>query len=89
MSSAQESETCGGYINAKEALPIRQTVIEMGHPQGPTPLKFDNKCAHGILTGVLKQKQSKGMDMQFYWLRDRYIEQNKFHTHWKRGKHNL
>ena len=54
MSSTQESETCGGYINEKEALPIRQTEIEMGHPQVPTPLKSNNKCTHGILTGLLK-----------------------------------
>jgi hypothetical protein len=51
----KEAETGGGYINAKEALPIRQAAIKMGHPQGPTPLQFDNKCAMGILTGVLKQ----------------------------------
>ena len=61
----------------------------MGHPQVPTKLQFDNKCAHGILTGVLKQKKSKGMDMKFYWLHDISTEQKKFHTHWKRGNHNL
>ena len=61
----------------------------MGHPQGPTPLQFDNKLAHGILTGVLKQKQSKGVDMRFYWLHDKSIEQKQFHTYWKHGKHNL
>ena len=61
----------------------------MGHPKVPTSLQFDNKCAHGILTGVLKQKQFKGMDMQLYGLCDRSIEQEKSHTHWKRGKHNL
>ena len=31
----------------------------MGHPQGPLPLQFDKKCAHGILTEVLKQKNLK------------------------------
>ena len=61
----------------------------MGHPQGPTPLQFKNKYKHGILTGVLKQKQYKGIDMRFYWLCDRSMEQKQFHTHWKRGEHNL
>ena len=89
MSSTQEAETGGGYIkNAKAALPIRQAAIKMGHPQGPTPLQFDNKCAMGILTGVLKQRQSKGMDMLFYWLRDRH-SQKQFHCHWKKGIFNL
>ena len=59
INSTQESETGGGYIDAKSALPIHRMAIEMGHPQGPPPLQFDNKCAHGILTGLLKQKQSK------------------------------
>ncbi|GFH50520.1 hypothetical protein CTEN210_06996 [Chaetoceros tenuissimus] len=61
----------------------------MGHPQGPTPLQFDNKCAHGILTGEMKQKASRTMDMRFYWLRDRAIDQKQFHIHWKRGETNL
>ena len=87
MSSTQEAETGGGYINAKDALPIRQAAIEMGHPQGPTPLQFDNQCAMGILTGVLEQRQSKGMDMRFHWLRDRH-KQQQFYCHWKRAIHN-
>ena len=60
----------------------------MGHPQGPTPLQFDNKCAHGILTGELKQKHSKSMDMRFNWLRDRAMAQQQFHIYWKRGPDN-
>jgi hypothetical protein len=88
MSSTQEAETGGGYINAKEAIPICQAAIEMGHPQGPTPLQFDNKCAMGILTGVLEQWQSKGMDMRYYWLRDHH-GQGQFYCHWKRGIYNL
>ena len=73
MSSTKESETGGGYINAKESLPIHQTATEMGHPQGPTPMQLDKKYAHGILTGVIKQKQSKVTDIRFYWLRDKSI----------------
>ena len=88
MSSTQEAETGGGYINTKDALPIRQAAIEMGHPQGPTPLQFDNKRAMGILTGILKQRQSKGMDMRFYWLRDRY-GQKQFFIYWRKGIYNL
>ena len=61
----------------------------MVHPHGSTPLKFDNKCAHGILTWVLKQKQPKGTEMRFFWLSDRYKEQEQYHKLWKRSKHNL
>ena len=52
--STQESETGVNYINSKEIIPIHQTATEMGRPQGPTTFQFDNKCAHEILTEVLK-----------------------------------
>ena len=31
----------------------------MGHPQGPTPMKLEKKCAHGILTRVIKKNNIK------------------------------
>ena len=61
----------------------------MVHPKGTTPLQFDKKCAHGILTGVIKQKQYKGVDMKLHWLRDISIEKKQLHTHYKCGKHNI
>jgi hypothetical protein len=89
MSSTQESETGSGFINTCKGIVMRQAAIKMGHPQGPTPLQFDNLCATRILTGEIKQKQSKSMDMHFYWLRDRTLNQKKINIHWKRGVHNL
>jgi hypothetical protein len=88
MSSVQESETGSGFINAKDAIPMRTTLHEMGHPQGPTPIQFDNKCATGILTDTVVQRRSKAMDMRFYWLRDR-VRQHQFYVHWKPGQSNL
>jgi hypothetical protein len=84
MSSAQEAETGAGFLNAKDAIPMRQALEDLGHPQGPTPLQFDNKVANGILNDDIVQKRSKAMDMRFYWLRDR-IRQLQFHAHWKKG----
>jgi hypothetical protein len=88
MSSAQESETGMGFINAKDACELRNTLKALGHSQGPTPIQFDNKCAVGILNDTMTQKRSKAMDMHFYWLRDR-AAQGQYHLHWKRGEHNL
>jgi hypothetical protein len=88
MSSVQESGTGSRFINAKDAVPIRTTLEEMGHPQGPTPLQFDNKCAVGILTDTVVQRRSKAMDMRFYWVRDRHRQQ-QFHVQWKCGQENL
>jgi hypothetical protein len=88
MSSVQESETGSGFINAKDGVPMRTSLLEMGHTQGPTPIQFDNKCATGILTDTVVQRRSKAMDMRFYWLRDR-VRQQQFHVHWKPGQSNL
>ena len=88
MSSAQESETGMGYLNAKDACELRRTLQILGHPQGPTPIQFDNQCAVRILNETMTQRRSKAMDMRFYWLRDR-AAQKQFHVHWKRGTQNL
>ena len=87
MSSVQESETGSGFINAKDAIPMRTTLEEMGRKQGPTPIQFDNKCAVGILTDTMCQRRSKAMDMRFYWLRDR-VRQLQFFIYWARGPNN-
>jgi hypothetical protein len=88
MSSAAESETGGVYLNGKEAVPIRTTATELGHPQPPTPIKTDNTTAHGILTRTVRQKLSKAFDMRFHWMRDR-IDQKQFHLYWEKGILNL
>jgi len=88
MSSAQESETGMGFINAKSAVEKRLNLEFLGHKQGSTPIQFDNKTAVGILTDQMTQRRSKAMDMRFYWLKDR-AAQGQFHIHWKRGMTNL
>ena len=75
-------------MNAQEAIPIRQCLEDLGHPQGPTPINTDNATAHGIVNNTMKQKRSKAMDMRFYWMRDR-IGQNQFKVQWRPGKNNL
>ena len=59
MSSAQEAETSAGYYNAKEIIPLRQALEELGHPQGPTPLQFDNISATQILKEEVGQNDPK------------------------------
>ena len=48
-SSAMENEVDATFYNAKEALPFRVTLAEMGHPQPPTPMEVDNETAIGFL----------------------------------------
>ena len=90
MSSAAESE-CGALcVNAHEAVPMRQTLIELGHPQPPTgtPIRTDNSTADGIMNRTVKANRSKSMDMRFWWLVDR-VEQGQFRFFWAPGNVNL
>ena len=84
MGSAAEAEVGGCYVNAREALPIRELLKELGHPQPPTPIQTDNSTASGILNDTVKQKRSKAMDMRYYWLKDR-VEQQQFNIYWAPG----
>ena len=88
MSSAAEAELAGVFINAKNAEMLRQILFEMGHPQPPTPIQTDNTTACGIVTNTVKQRKTRAMDMRFYWLRDRKL-QNKYHFYWSSGKYNM
>jgi hypothetical protein len=88
MQSATEAEFGGLYMNAKEAVPMRITLEELNHPQPATPIRTDNSTADGIMNKTVKQKQSKSMDMQFYWLQDQ-VKQGQFRIFWAPGKINL
>ena len=88
MSSAEEVELGGLFINAKEAVHIRNILTEMGHPQPPTPIQTDNSTANGVINNKIQQKQTKAMDMWFHWIRDREtILQLRFH--WRPGTRKL
>lgn len=70
MASAMEAKIAALYLNATLIIEYRRTLQEMGHPQPPTVIQTDNKTAHSILTGTMKQKRSKSIDMRFHWLKD-------------------
>ena len=54
-SLAMETEVAATFYNAKEALPFRVTLTEMGHPQPPTPNEVDNETAIGFLKSTMKK----------------------------------
>jgi hypothetical protein len=88
MGSAAEAEIGATYINGQEAIPIRTTLTEMGHPQPPTPMQVDNSTAEGFANDTIKQKRSKAIDMRFYWIKDR-TRQGQFLVYWRPGSQNL
>jgi hypothetical protein len=88
MASATEAEFGALFHNARDAVPLRTALVEMGDPQPATPIQTDNACAAGISNKTVKQRQSKAIDMRFYWICDR-IKQGKFIVYWAPGTDNL
>ena len=88
MSSAAEAELGAMFINAREAIPVRTTLTEMGHKQPRTPMQVDNSTAVGVANSNIQPRRTKAMDMRFHWLRDRK-SQNQFRYYWRPGKGNL
>ena len=88
LASAAEAKIGALYMNARNAVPLRTTLGELGHPQPATPLCTDNSTANGIINSTIKQNRSKAIDMRFYWLRDR-TNQGQFNVYWAPGATNL
>ena len=88
MSSAAEAELGAIFINAKEAVYLRQILTEMGHPQPRTPIQTDNLTAEGIINQKIQPKRTKAMDMRFHWLRN-HEAQGQFKIYWRPRKTNL
>ena len=85
MQSAAEAECGALYINAKEAVQIRVRLEEVGNPQPAKPMRTDGGTSDGMMNKTVEQKQSKSMDMRFYWLQDRAHRDNlDYFVHQKR-----
>ena len=87
MSSASEAELGALYVTAKEMAPLRQTLIEMGWPQPPSPLQTDNSAAAGVVNKTIVAKKLKSMDLRYHWLRCREA-QDQFRMYWDSGTRN-
>jgi hypothetical protein len=69
MSSAAEAELGALFLNAKEAVFIRQILTEMGHPQPRTPIQTDNTAAEVVVNNRIQPKRLKSIDMRIHWLK--------------------
>ena len=88
MVSSAEAEYGTILFNTKTAVPIRNTLTEMGWKQGTTAIQVENYTAVVIATKEFRQNKSMDMDMRFFWINDR-IEQGKFRVFWRPGPENL
>jgi hypothetical protein len=87
VASAAEAECGGLFHNSQTAIPIRDALIAIGHPQPPTPIKTDNSTALGIVTSLMKPKRSKTWDMRYHWIEDRVLAKH-IRPYWDKGIHN-
>ena len=88
-SSASKAEIGGLFISVKAAIvPIRQTLIEMGHPQPPTPMQTDNSTAHALISNKIRLKSLKSIEMRFNFIKCREA-QKEFRYYWRPGTQNL
>ena len=71
MSLRAEEEIGAMYVNARKAVPSRQSLNEMGHHQPQTPMQTDNTVAHSVATNNVQPKRTKATDMRFHWIRCR------------------
>lgn len=88
VSSACSSEYVGLFINANIALVIRNTLEDLGHPQPPTVIITDNKCAEGIANRTCKLDKSKAINMRYHYTRE-LVDQGIIIIRWQSGKTNL
>jgi hypothetical protein len=86
--SSSESETGALYINATTACTHRITLEDLGHPQPPTPIVYDNQVSGKVALGKAKQKKSKAFATRYHWLKDR-LRLGEFRLVWAPGSTNL
>ncbi len=88
MSSAAKAGLRALYINACEAVPMRQLLTEMGHKQPKTPIQTDNTTAFGVVNKNIQPQRTKAMNMRFHWLWC-CDSQGRFRYYWAPGSNNL
>jgi hypothetical protein len=88
MSSAAKAKLGALYINACEAVPMRQLLTEMGHKQPKTPIQTDNTTAFGVVNNNIQPQRTKAMGMHFHWLCC-CDSQVQFRYYWAPGSNNL
>ena len=87
VTSAAEAEYVSLNMNAKTAVPIRHTLIELGYEQPPTPIQADNTTAVGLANDSIEQKYSKPLNMRWHCLKDQ-VKLGHFYVYFKPGAEN-
>jgi hypothetical protein len=86
--SAAEAELGALFLNAQEAKVICLVLMELGHPQLPTPIHIDNTTTVGIVNNTIKIQWSRSIEMRYFWLLDGKV-QKLFCFHYLPDQENL
>jgi hypothetical protein len=85
---ASEAELGALFLNTQEARVLRLTLLELGHPQPPTPIHINNTTTVGIVNNTIKCQRSCAMEMQYFRLLDGKT-QKYFKFYYQPGQENL
>jgi hypothetical protein len=88
MASAAEAELGALYNTAREMIPLRNALEEMGWPQPKSPIQTDNSTAAGFIQDTIIQRRIKMIWMRLHWLRCREA-QGQFRFYWEKGSTNM
>ena len=88
LSSAPEAEIASLFTISQCVIPLRQALLELGHPQPPTPIQTDNSVAESFAAATIKQRRSKTIDMRYYWIQDRQ-DLKQIEVYWKPKQMNM
>jgi hypothetical protein len=86
--SAAEAEYAALFLNAQQGEKLRQTLHDLGYPQKPTVITYDNAISGKLALRTVKQRRSKAIALRYHWIRDR-VAMGHFQLHWQPGTHNL
>ena len=67
---------------------MRLILLELGHPQPPTPIHIDNITVVGIVNNTIKRQSSQAMEMRYFWLLDGDV-QKMFSFRYHPGQENM
>ena len=66
---------------------LRNTLIEVGWPQPPSPIQTNNTTAACVVNGTIVSKKLKSVDLRLRWLRCCEV-QKQFRFYWDKGPNN-
>ncbi len=78
MTLATEAKVSALYINACEAIPVKETLKEMGQPPPQMPIQMENLLVIAVNTKKMASGCLKSMKIRFWWLQDQEAKAKKF-----------